>query len=394
MATKKIVAQKFGGTSVATPESRQRVVAHIQRTLNEGYSPVVVVSAMGRRGAPYATDTLLDLIHAQGEPVDGRDEDLIFHCGEVISVAIMSHLLKLAGLRSVGLTGWQARIYTDGRWRRGKIVRIDPSRILRHVEQGEIPVIAGGQGATADEGEITILGRGASDTSGVAVGVAVGAEKVEIYSDVPGVALADPRVIPGARYLERISYRKMYEIGIYGARVMHPGAVLIGQRGNTPIVARSTFTDSPGTLIGEVHDESPLVGIPIFGNVHLLTVPEGHRWGMTPEDLFERFAAVGMQGEDGRTLVVAVAPDWRREVEDSLKSHGLVVSSVATDMGLVSLVGEPEFIATSFPTAKTVAAAMGIPVAFAERTDIRCTLAVPNRETSRLAMAFYQAFAA
>lgn len=389
----KIVAQKFGGTSVATPESRQRVVGHIRRTVDEGYRPVVVVSAMGRKGAPYATDTLLDLIHAQGEPVDGRDEDLIFHCGEVISVAILSHLLKLAGLRSVGLTGWQARVYTDGRWRRAKIVRIDPSRILRHVERGEVPVIAGGQGATADEGEITILGRGASDTSGVAIGVAVGAEKVEIYSDVPGVAIADPRVIPQARYLRSISYRKMYEVGIFGAKVMHPGAVLIGQRGNTPIVARSTFGDGPGTVIGDVRDESPLVGIPILGGVELLRVPGGARWPMTPEELFDRFAAVRMQDAASGALVVAVSPAWRGDVEQALASEGLSVGYVVPDVGLVSLVGEPGFVAEAFPKALNLASQLSIPVAFAEQADIRSTFAVPNGETARLAAAFYDAFA-
>lgn len=390
----KIVAQKFGGTSVATPESRQLVVGHIKRTLAEGYQPVVVVSAMGRRGAPYATDTLLDLIHAQGEPVDGRDEDLIFHCGEIISVAIMSHLLKLAGISSVGLTGWQARIYTDGHWRRAKITQIDPSRILRYVERGEVPVIAGGQGATADEGEITILGRGASDTSGVAIGVAVGAEKVEIYSDVPGVAVADPRVIPHARYLRRISYRKMYEVGIFGARVMHPGAVLIGQRGNTPIVARSTFADSPGTFIADVPDEFPLVGIPILGGVDLLRVPAGTHWAVSQEDLFDRFAAVRMQDARDDALVIAVSPAWRDEVERALRSDGLGISQVVSQVGLVSLIGTPEFIARDFPTAGAIADKLGVPVSFAEQTDIRATFAVPDSEAARLASAFYDAFAA
>lgn len=390
----KIVAQKFGGTSVATPESRQLVVGHIKRTLAEGYRPVVVVSAMGRRGAPYATDTLLDLIRAQGEPVDGRDEDLIFHCGEVISVAILSHLLKLAGLRSVGLTGWQARVYTDGRWRRAKITRIDPSRILRHVEQGEVPVIAGGQGATETEGEITILGRGASDTSGVAIGVAIGAEKVEIYSDVPGVAIADPRVIPHARYLQRISYRKMYEVGIFGARVMHPGAVLIGQRGDTPIVARSTFSDGPGTVIANVADECPLVGIPILGGVDLLRIPGGTRWPVTQEELFDRFAAVRMRDARDDALVIAVSPAWRDDVEQALRLAGLGVSQVVSQVGLVSLVGDPEFIACNFRKAQAAANDLGIPVAFAEQAEIRATFAVPNGETTRLAAAFYDAFAA
>lgn len=388
---KKIIAQKFGGTSVSTPESRQLVVGHIRRTISEGYSPVIVASAMGRRGAPYATDTLLDFIHAQGEPVSGRDEDLIFHCGEVISVAILSHRLNLSGIPAVGLTGGQARVYTDGRWRRAKIVRIDPTRMLEHVERGEIPVVAGGQGISFPEGEITILGRGASDTSGVAVGVAVGAEKIEIYTDVPGVAIADPRVVPQARFLKEIAYEKLYEMGIFGARVMHPGAALIGQRGRVPIVCRSTFMDVAGTLITETREEPELVGIPSMGPVILLAVYGGSPHIFRREELFDRFAAVAMQGKAGVT-VVAVAPDWRKSAEDYLTAEGGQVDMLASGRGLVSLVGSPEFIAANSQHAQLRLEGLGIAIAFWEQAEIRTTFAIPMEETPRAVRALYEAF--
>jgi len=383
---------KFGGTSVATPESRARAIGHIRRTLEEGYSPVVVVSAMGRRGAPYATDTLLDLLRNEGEPVAGRDEDLIFHCGEIISVALMSHLLKLSGVPAVGLTGCQARIWTDGRWRRAKIVQIDPCRMLSHVEQGQIPVITGGQGVTLAEGEVTILGRGASDTSGVAVGVAVGAEKAEIYTDVPGVALADPRVVPHASFLPKIGYRKMYEMGVYGARVMHPGAVLLGQRGGVPVVCRSTFDDLPGTVIANMEEEPPLVGIPSLGPVELLAVRGAPAGSLNQEDLFDQFAAVVMESEEAGTAVVAVARDWQKPLEEGLATNGAHVERLASGRGLVSLVGSPGLIQAAFTRGCSLLQGMGIDVTFQEQAEIRCTFAMPVEETPRAVRALYDTF--
>jgi aspartate kinase len=388
-----IIAQKFGGTSVATAESRQLVVDHIRRTISEGYMPAVVVSAMGRRGAPYATDTLIDFLHAQGEPVDGRDEDLIFHCGEIISVATMSHLLKLAGLPSIGLTGAQARVHSDGRHRRGKIVHIDPHRILHHLRDGVIPVITGGQGVTEEEGEVNILGRGASDTSGVAIGAAVGAEKVEIYSDVPGVAITDPRIVPRARFLKEMSYRSLYEIGLFGARVVHPGAVLIGQQAGVPIVCRSTFDQSPGTVITDTEDEPPLVGLPVMGPVDLLVLAEQALEGVhTKSDLYDRFEAVMIEAAGGKT-VVGVKTVWRPALDESLAQAAVEPEEVWPNQALVSMIGQPKFIEESAAQAQATLADLDIPVSFREQIDIRHSFAVPSHESSRVVQALYGKFA-
>ena len=178
-----ILVQKFGGTSVSTAERRLQAVEHVRRARAEGYRVAIVVSAMGRRGDPYATDTLLDLLRCDGLPVDGRDYDLIFGCGEIVSAVMMAHLLKREGIPAAGLTGGQAGIYTDGNYCEAEIVEIDPARIRHYLDEGAVPVIAGCQGIVPHTGDVTTLGRGGSDTSSVAVGVALGAALVEIYQN-------------------------------------------------------------------------------------------------------------------------------------------------------------------------------------------------------------------
>jgi len=393
MAKQKIIAQKFGGTSVANAERRQQALGHIKRALGQGFRVVVNVSAMGRRGDPYATDTLLDLLKAEGTPISGRDYDFIFQAGEIISVAAMTHLLKLNGIPAVGLTGAQAGIQTNGHYRRAKIVKIDTERLLRHIEQGEVPVVTGGQGVSK-EGDLNILGRGASDTSGVALGVALGAQKVEIYTDVPGVAIADPRVVPRARFLEVISYSRMYEMGYYGAKVVHPGAVLLGQEGGTPIVCRSTFADGPGTLITETEDEPPLVGIPSLGPIELLILGERSIDDADIQELYERLGVVAIRDEASGELVLAVDPGWRQELEENLSKKGVRPLEALSDRSLVSLIGATEFIEQSFPRVESILAELDIGISFRERADIRSTFAVSHAQSSRLVSALYDAFVA
>jgi len=201
-----ILVQKFGGTSVSSPDRRQQVAAQVRAAIAAGHQVAIVVSAMGRRGDPYATDTLLDLLRGDGGPVDPRDYDLIFTCGEAISVAVMAHTLKRAGVPAVGLTSAQARIFTDGHHVEADIETIDTTRLRALMAAGQVPVVTGGQGVARDSLDYTTLGRGGSDTSGVALGVALGARRVDIFTDVAGVAVVDPRLVPGARMLRRVSY--------------------------------------------------------------------------------------------------------------------------------------------------------------------------------------------
>ena len=244
----RIIVQKFGGTSVASPEVRQMVLAKVENARRQGYRPVVVVSAMGRMGDPYATDTLLGIAKNSYQHMAARELDQIMYCGEMISAVVMSGTLQGAGVDAVMLTGGQAGIITDGSFTNGRILKVDPSRILQLLKMGKTPVVCGFQGVTV-EGELTTLGRGGSDTTAAALGAALNAEVVEIYTDVDGIMTADPRIVKNATILERISYSEVCQLAHQGAKVIHPRAVEIAMQKNIPLVVKSTFTDAPGTLI-------------------------------------------------------------------------------------------------------------------------------------------------
>ncbi|GFN23823.1 aspartate kinase [Thermanaeromonas sp. C210] len=242
----RVLVQKFGGSSVAKAEDRQRVVQQVLKARQAGYSVVVVVSAMGRRGAPYATDTLLDLI--AGQEVGEREKDLLLSCGEIISGVVLVGALKEAGLPAVCLTGAQAGIITDGHFGDARIIRVEPQRVRRELEAGRVVVVAGFQGVSA-EGEITTLGRGGSDTTAAALGVALEAEAVEIFTDVDGLKTADPHIVEDAKTLRTVTYNELCQLAYEGARVIHPRAVEIAREKNIPLRIRSTFNDDPGTLV-------------------------------------------------------------------------------------------------------------------------------------------------
>ena len=244
----RIVVQKFGGSSVATEEGRSRAMAKIRQAQAAGCSPVVVVSAMGRHPAPYATDSLLSLLAFADGHVDARERDLLMACGEIISVVVMAHALRQAGIPAVAMTGPQAGVRTDGAHGEALIQSVDASSLVRHVEAGRVPVVAGFQGRGPD-GEITTLGRGGSDTSAVALGAALGARSVEIYTDVEGVMTVDPRVYEGARLVPELSYEELGELAVEGAKVMHPRSVDLAGARDVPLAIRSTFGDGAGTWV-------------------------------------------------------------------------------------------------------------------------------------------------
>lgn len=245
-----LIVQKFGGTSVATPQAREALLKQVKECIGEGNEVVVVVSAMGRSGDPYATDTLIRLLEQISPEIDPEKKDLIMSCGEIISCSLVSHLLETNNIPSAPMTGFQAGIRTNKNFNNSEIVDIDTTAIMRHVHEGKVAVIAGFQGVTED-GEITTLGRGGSDTAAVAIGGYLKAERVDIFTDVPGVAKIDPRIVPAAPYLQRISYKDMYKLAYNGAKVIHPRAVKTAESFKIPVRVRSTFSEDMGTLISE-----------------------------------------------------------------------------------------------------------------------------------------------
>ncbi|KQX69138.1 MULTISPECIES: aspartate kinase [unclassified Paenibacillus] len=244
----RILVQKFGGTSLSTADAREHVIGHIQDALINHYKLVVVVSAMGRKGEPYATDTLLDLVRKNGEGVPARELDMLMGCGELISAVHLCSLLQATGIRSTVLTGGQAGILTNDVHGNAQIVAMQPNRILELLEQDMVVIVTGFQGKTSQD-ELTTLGRGGSDTSATALGAALKAEIVDIFTDVNGILTADPRIVEDAKPLVRVSFAEICNMAHNGAKVIHPRAVEVAMQANIPIRVRSTFSKEEGTLV-------------------------------------------------------------------------------------------------------------------------------------------------
>lgn len=245
-----ILVQKFGGTSVASVEKMNEVCNIIEQYKKKGNDLVIVVSAMGRKGEPYATDTLINLCTNVNKKSKKRELDLIMSCGEIISGTILSSMLEARGIPSIFLTGMQAGIITTKVYSNSKIKEINPTRIRRELDEGKVVVIAGFQGGTED-GEVTTLGRGGSDTSAVAIGKALGSETVQIYTDVDGIMTADPRIEPAAKILDYCDYEEVFQMAEKGAKVIHPRAVELAKNGDIVLEIKNTLNPTcKGTRIG------------------------------------------------------------------------------------------------------------------------------------------------
>lgn len=250
----RILVQKFGGTSVATPERRAQVAGKVMEAISQGYSPVVVVSAIGRAGDPYATDTLMKMVSSIYSEVPKREMDLLLSCGEVISGSVMVSTLQGLGIEAVLLTGGQAGIITNNTYGDARIVRVVPENIIKQLQEGKVVVITGFQGITED-GQITTLGRGGSDTTACSIGVALDAEAIDIYTDVEGIMTADPRIVEDAKILDVITYNDICNLAHQGSKVIHPRAVEIAMQKNIPLRVKCTFSDAPGTLVTNVQPD-------------------------------------------------------------------------------------------------------------------------------------------
>ncbi|MBU7005565.1 aspartate kinase [Phosphitispora fastidiosa] len=250
----KYLVQKFGGTSLVTPELREQVARKIIAAKDEGYAPVVVVSAMGRQGDPYATDTLVKFVEGINSSISPEALDNLMACGEIISGVTMVATLEGQGHKAVFLTGGQAGIITDNGHTDAHIVKVDPKLIHQYVSERVIVIVAGFQGQT-ENGMITTLGRGGSDTTAAALGVALNAEAIDIYTDVDGIKTADPRIVENARTLDEITYNEICQLAHEGAKVIHPRAVEIAMQKNIPIRVKCTFSDAPGTLVTASYDK-------------------------------------------------------------------------------------------------------------------------------------------
>ncbi|NRQ49292.1 aspartate kinase [Aeromicrobium stalagmiti] len=244
-----IVVQKYGGSSVADATSIKRVAQRIVATKKAGHDVVVVVSAMGD-----TTDELIDLANQVSPLPPGRELDMLLTAGERISMAVLAMAIGNLGQEARSFTGSQAGVITDSEHGRAKIIDVTPGRIEAALAEGAVAIVAGFQGVSQTTKDITTLGRGGSDTTAVALAAALGADVCEIYTDVDGIFTADPRIVPNARQIPRISYEEMLEMAANGAKILHLRCVEYARRNDMPIHVRSSFSDKTGTWVVKTED--------------------------------------------------------------------------------------------------------------------------------------------
>ena len=248
-----LVIQKYGGSSLATPELIKKVADRIRSAHDSEGNVVATVSAMGD-----STDKLLSIASEVSEMPDLRELDVLLSTGELQSCALVAMALKSMGKKAVSLSGAQAGIRTDSSYGKAKIAGIDTGRINEELEKGNIVIVAGFQGVTHDS-DITTLGRGASDLTAVALAAGLNADRCEIYTDVEGIYTADPRLVPDARKMTQIGFEEMLELASYGAK-MNPRSIELGMVYQVPILVASSFNNEPGTLIHDGDNMDSNVG--------------------------------------------------------------------------------------------------------------------------------------
>ncbi len=399
------VVQKYGGTSVATPEKITNVARRVQQTLaqDDVDGICVVVSAMG-----HTTDELIDLAHQITKSPPSREMDMLLSTGETITAPLLAMALCALGTPAISLTGLQAGIRTSGAYRKARIVDIVPERIIEALAGGRVAVIAGFQGVS-EQLDITTLGRGGSDTSAVALAAALHASQCEIYTDVRGVYSADPRIVPEALPIAEISYEEMLEFAAVGAKVMHPRAVEIGEAYDMPIWVKSSFEDAPGTVIcrhPKLEDRQKVRGIAHeidVAKVTLLRVPDrpgiaAGIFGPLADNHINVDVILQNVGHDGTTdLSFTLAESDMPQAEPLVQSIAAAVGAggyeATADIAKVSVVGTgmlntPGIAATMF---RTLAEA-NINIELISTSEIRITCIIRRDDVRKAVQALHRAY--
>ena len=392
---------KFGGTSVADEAGRSALAARVIAAQELGKAPVLVVSAMGRRGAPYATDTLLGLV--ADLPPNERELDLLASVGELVSAAVVAAELRAAGVEAAAFSGAEAGVFTDGAPGNAAITEIHPARLLLAIDAGIVPVVAGFQGL-ADDGTLTTLGRGGSDTSACALGVALEATEVEIYTDVDGVMTADPRTCSGTEVLEVIRADELFQMARAGSRVVHTPAAELALNSGIAVRVKNTFSDHEGTLVADIAAYRPdrvATAVSHAGGVARVRVALGDREG-TPEHMaaqtrvYRAMADAGVSldmftpGGDG--LVFAVPAN-------SLELVGTVLDGLTMDYTVKPELAKVTLVGAGMHGVPGVMARMselldaaGVPVFQAADSHTTISVLVPAEHTEAAVRALHDGF--
>ena len=398
-----LVIQKYGGTSVADAERIRHVAGRVVRRVRGGDRVVVVVSAMGN-----TTDELIDLALSITPDPDPRELDILLSTGEQMSIALVAMALRALGQEAVGLTGSQAGIYTRANYGSGRIARVQADRVQAELEAGRVPIIAGFQGITEDQ-EIVTLGRGASDTTAVALAIALGADRCENCKDVEGVYTADPHMVPTARRLADITYEEMLELATQGSQVMHNRAVELASVYAIPILVTSSMVDAPGTLIHggpEMEERNRVRGIAHDLDVAKITVRHVPDKPGIAADIFEPLAGGGVsvdtivQNASERDLTDLTFTISRKD----LKRAEALMPGICADVGAAGFVadanlGKVSIVGVGIQTAQGYAARMfrslsnaGINIELISTSEIRLTCIIDAAQVEQAVRVLHDAF--
>ena len=398
-----LIVQKYGGSSVANAERIRNVARRVVRTKDQGNQVVVVVSAMGD-----TTDELIELAQQITDQPDPREMDVLMSTGELVSSTLMSMALRQMGHQAISLSGAQAGIRTDSSHRRARILGVEAHRIVKELEAGKIVIVAGFQGITSDM-DVTTLGRGGSDTTAVALAIALKAYKCEIYTDVDGVFTADPRIVPEAQQQPEIGYEEMLELATYGAKVMHPRAVELGQVYNMPILVASSFNDKPGTLIhggitmevrnkvsGIAHDTDvakiTVVGVPDRPGIATQIFEPLAKAGVSVDTIVQN-ASINKITDLTFTVTRSSLAEAMRIVEPVARQIGAREYTSNAKLAKVSIVGSgmqnaPGYAAKMFHTLYEA----GINIELITTSEIRITCIIEEAKVKEAVKALHKAF--
>jgi len=398
-----LIVMKFGGSSVGTTERMQRVAQRIVDKKLQGHRVVAVVSAMGD-----TTDDLIDKSKELNDSPPAREMDMLLTTGEQISVALLAMAIHKLGHSAKSFTGWQAGFVTEAVHGKARILDIKPDRIHEALDQGEIAIVAGFQGLTED-GEITTLGRGGSDTTAVALAAALKADVCEIYTDVDGVYSTDPRVVKCARKLDAISYDEMLELAHLGAAVLHPRAVEYAKHYKVNLVVRSSFTQNEGTLVKE--EAAMEQGVVVSGIAFDKNITRVSIMGVedVPGVLANVFGALASEGIDVDIIVQSGVQDGKADFAFSVSTADraramAVIENVrskvpyreaAYEDGLVKvsivgagMVSNPGVAAKMFE----VIAGLGVSIKMVSTSEIKCSCVIAADALNDVVRALHTAY--
>jgi len=397
-----LIVMKFGGTSVGSIERIRRVAGRIMERKRSGDQVIAVVSAMGK-----TTDELVRLANEAVRRPNKRELDMLLSTGEQQTCALLTMILEDMGAAALSLTGWQAGITTESVFGNARIKEIQTERLQKALHQGKIVVVAGFQGITEND-EITTLGRGGSDTTAVALAAAVQADLCEIYTDVDGVYTTDPRYVKAARKLDEISYDEMLEMAYLGAGVLHPRAVENAKKYKVPLVVRSSFNDTEGTVIKEeaqMENQMSVRGLAFERNVVKVTLHGLPNKMTTLSDVFKKLADARINidiiiqniSENGLSLSFTIAVNDLDDTIDVLEKEKATIGYqyLETEAGLakVSIVGSgmasnPGIAATCFSALSD----QGILIKMVSTSEIKVSTVIAGENLEKALQVLHETF--